>query len=96
MNTDHNSLKKDEDNPIWTEDDFKKAQPAQDVLPKEFFESMKRGRGERGKQKSPTKQQVTLRLDPDIIEYFKSATSDGWQTRLNQALKSYIDEHPLQ
>ena len=95
MNKDHNSLQGDEENPIWTEDDFKKAQPAQDVLPKEFFEGMKRTREQRGKQKAPTKQQVTLRLDPEIIDYFKSETPDGWQTRLNQALKSYIHEHPI-
>ena len=96
MNKDHNSLQDNAENPIWTEEAFEKAQPAPDVLPKEFFEAMKRSRGKRGKQKAPTKQQVTIRLDPDIIDYFKSEKSDGWQTRLNQALKSYIDEHPIQ
>ncbi|GBF80890.1 BrnA antitoxin family protein [Aphanothece sacrum] len=95
MNKDHDSLKEDEENPIWTKDDFEKAQPAQNVLPKEFFASMKKARGQRGKQKDPTKQQVTLRLDPEIIDYFKSQKPEGWQTRLNQALKSYIDEHPI-
>lgn len=95
MNKDHNLLQEDEENPILTKDNFEKAQPAQEVLPKEFFASMKRARGQRGRQKDPTKQQVTLRLDPEIIEYFKSEKPDGWQTRLNQALKSYIDEHPI-
>ncbi|EAZ91612.1 BrnA antitoxin family protein [Crocosphaera chwakensis] len=95
MNKDHNQLQENDENPIWTKEDFEKAQPAQRVLPKEFFEAMKRTRGERGKQKAPTKQQVTLRLDPEIIDYFKSIKPDGWQTRLNQALKSYIDEHPI-
>jgi uncharacterized protein (DUF4415 family) len=96
MNKNHNVLQGNDENPIWTEEAFEKAQPAQEVLPKEFFEGMKRARGQRGKQKAPTKQQVTLRLDPDIIDYFKSDKPDGWQTRLNQALKSYIDEHPVQ
>ena len=37
-----------------------------------------RKRGERGPQKAPTKQQVTLRLDKDVVERFR-ATGAGWQ-----------------
>jgi uncharacterized protein (DUF4415 family) len=29
---------------------------------------------------------VTLRLDPDVIDYFK-AEGAGWQTRINAALR---------
>lgn len=32
------------------------------------------------------KKPVSLRLDPDVIEYFKS-TGEGWQTRMNAALR---------
>ncbi len=32
------------------------------------------------------KQQVTLRLDADVVKKFR-ATGDGWQTRINEALK---------
>jgi uncharacterized protein (DUF4415 family) len=45
-----------------------------------------RGRGERGPQKAPTKQQVTLRLDHDVVERFR-ATGAGWQKRINEALR---------
>ena len=45
-----------------------------------------RGRGERGPQKTPTKQQVTLRLDKDVLERFRS-TGSGWQKRINEALR---------
>jgi uncharacterized protein (DUF4415 family) len=45
-----------------------------------------RGRGERGPQKAPTKQQVTLRLDRDILDRFR-ATGEGWQSRINDALR---------
>lgn len=45
-----------------------------------------RGRGERGPQKAPTKQQVTLRLDRDVVERFR-ATGPGWQARMNEALR---------
>ncbi len=45
-----------------------------------------RGQGERGPQKAPTKQQVTLRLDKDVVERFR-ATGAGWQSRINDALR---------
>jgi len=45
---------------------------------------VRRGRG-RPKVASP-KQQITLRLDADIIERFR-ATGPGWQARINDALR---------
>lgn len=45
---------------------------------------LKRGRG-RPKAERP-KQQITLRLDADIIERFR-ATGPGWQARINEALR---------
>lgn len=41
---------------------------------------------------SGTKTQVTLRLDVEIIQKFK-ASGDGWQTRINDALKSWVQSH---
>lgn len=41
---------------------------------------------------SGTKAQVTLRLDVDVLEKFK-ASGDGWQTRINDALRSWIQTH---
>ena len=41
---------------------------------------------------SGTKTQITLRLDVDVVETFK-ATGDGWQTRINEALKSWVKAH---
>lgn len=41
---------------------------------------------------SGTKAQVTLRLDVDVVEKFK-ASGDGWQTRINDALKSWVQTH---
>lgn len=32
------------------------------------------------------KQAIKLRLDPDVLEYFR-ATGPGWQTRINNALR---------
>ncbi|WP_267393880.1 MULTISPECIES: BrnA antitoxin family protein [unclassified Sphingomonas] len=41
----------------------------------------------RGVQRAPTKQQVTLRLDPEVLAKFR-ATGRGWQARINAALKA--------
>ncbi len=41
---------------------------------------------------SGTKAQVTLRLDVEVLEKFK-ASGDGWQTRINEALKSWVQTH---
>lgn len=38
------------------------------------------------------KKQVTLRLDADIIDTFKSQGA-GWQTRMNEALRQAINNH---
>ena len=41
---------------------------------------------------SGSKIQVTLRLDVEVIQKFK-ASGDGWQTRINDALKSWVQSH---
>ena len=41
----------------------------------------------RGVQRLPTKQQVTLRLDQDVLARFR-ATGPGWQSRINAALRA--------
>lgn len=41
---------------------------------------------------SGNKTQVTLRLDVEVVEKFR-ASGDGWQTRINEALKSWVRTH---
>ena len=36
------------------------------------------------------KQQVTIRLDPQVVEHFKRA-GRGWQSRINAVLRSYVE-----
>ena len=52
------------------------------------FKKLRRGRP----LGSGTKTQVTLRLDADIVDKFR-ASGDGWQTRINDALKSWVQTH---
>jgi uncharacterized protein (DUF4415 family) len=45
-----------------------------------------------GKFYRPVERQITLRLDADMIEWFKS--QDGkYQKRINQALREYMERH---
>jgi len=41
------------------------------------------------------KQQLTLRIDADVIAWFKSHTpnGEGYQTRVNRALRAYVEQH---
>lgn len=41
---------------------------------------------------SGTKKQVTLRIDSDVLESFKGS-GDGWQTRMNDALREWLQSH---
>ena len=71
-------------NPEWTTADFSRSKRVWEIP--ELAHLSKRGPGQRGAQKSPTKQQVTLRLDKDVVERFR-ATGAGWQVRINDALR---------
>ena len=46
----------------------------------------------RGKFYRPVKQQITLRIDADVIAWFKDQTPQGrgYQTNINQALREHI------
>ena len=46
----------------------------------------------RGPQKDPTKIAVSIRLSPQVVEYFKSR-GKGWQTQLDEVLRKYVASH---
>ncbi len=45
-----------------------------------------------GKFYRPKKQQVTLRLDADMLDWFRHQ-GNKYQTRINQILRQYMNEH---
>jgi uncharacterized protein (DUF4415 family) len=70
--------------------DIRAMRSAKEVLPSELLRVLpKRKRGERGEQKELKKVAVTIRYSPEVITFFK-ATGEGWQTRMDKALKGYI------
>ncbi|WP_425230690.1 BrnA antitoxin family protein [Sphingomonas sp.] len=78
----------DDDLPEWTDDQLDRAElvvggkvvrPANGTL-------MRTGRPPLG---GAAKRQVTLRLDPDVVERFR-AGGPGWQGRINEALRKAV------
>lgn len=77
-----------------TRKDIRNMRSAKKVLPTNLLEVLpKRKVGQRGQQKTPTKVSVTLRYSPEVVKYFKE-TGDGWQIRMDEALKEWIRKHP--
>ena len=66
---------------------FERARPASEVAP----HIVRRYRRTRGKQRAPTKSQITLRLDADLVLHFRE-TGKGWQTRINDTLREAVFE----
>ena len=73
-----------------TREDMERFRPAAEVLPPELVAVLpKRKPGQRGAQKQPTKEPVTIRYSRDVLEYFR-ATGPGWQARIDAALKEWV------
>ncbi|MCB1980749.1 MAG: BrnA antitoxin family protein [Rhodoferax sp.] len=71
-------------------EDLARFRPAADVAPS----SLARKLGVRGPQKTPTKERITIRLSPDVVRRFR-ATGEGWQTRVDAALKDWLKSNKL-
>lgn len=74
----------DDDAPELTADLLKQARPAREVLPETVLTQFKRSPGR--PKAELTKTAVSLRLDADVVDYFRK-TGPGWQTRINAALR---------
>ena len=77
----------DPDNPEWTDEMFARARAEEHLLPADVRGLIKRPLGR--PPQSVVKQAVKLRLDPDIIQRFKSE-GRGWQSRMNEALRKSV------
>jgi hypothetical protein len=53
-----------------------------EALPRETAAAVRGYRGQRGPQKSPTKELTSLRIDRDVVAAYR-ATGAGWQTPAN-------------
>jgi uncharacterized protein (DUF4415 family) len=71
------------DSPPLTERMLKGMRPVRESMPPEIFAKLTKVRGP---QKTPTKEAVSLRLDRDVLDHFRS-TGPGWQTKVNDVLR---------
>jgi uncharacterized protein (DUF4415 family) len=65
--------------------DIKRFQRAKQALPGTLLKKI----NVRGAQKTPTKERITIRLSPEVVQRFRD-TGDGWQTRVDSALKEWL------
>jgi uncharacterized protein (DUF4415 family) len=73
-----------------TKEDMKRFRPADEILPPQLLAALpKRKPGQRGAQKRPTKEPVTIRYSRDVLEYFRT-TGPGWQACIDDALKEWV------
>ncbi|WP_429930602.1 BrnA antitoxin family protein [Agrobacterium vitis] len=76
----------DPDNPELSEAQRSNGRPFRAAFP-ELAASIDREKAKRGR---PTvdnpRQQISVRLDPEIIQHYKS-TGKGWQSRMNEDLR---------
>jgi len=70
----------------WTDEDFARAKRTPADLP-EVIAGIRRARGP-----TRTKEAISIRLDMDLVEKLR-ATGPGWQSRINDALREWIEKN---
>ncbi|VVD78748.1 hypothetical protein PFI31113_00996 [Pandoraea fibrosis] len=88
----------DPDSPPLTDTQLKKMRPAREVLTKalgkERTDALLKRRGRPALPENERKVTLNMRADRDVVDAFK-ATGDGWQTRMNDALREYARSHHM-
>lgn len=72
--------------------------PEEKINTKDVPEVLDWSGAQRGVFFRPIKKQLTLRLDLDIIDWFKrhARKGEGYQTNINRALREYVEGHAHQ
>jgi uncharacterized protein (DUF4415 family) len=80
------AIASDPDAPEATDEQIAQARPFREVFP-DLAANIDREIARRGRPpvENP-RQQISVRLDPDVITHYKS-TGKGWQSRINEALR---------
>jgi len=59
-----------------------------EISPEQFARAVVR----RGLKPSPAKVQLTIRVDRDVLEWYRKK-GRGYQTRINKLLRAYMEAH---
>lgn len=76
-----------DDSPEWTDEDFARARPADEVFPPDVAALLVRKPGRPPLAPDARKRSVGIRLSPDVLEALK-ATGANWQRRADEALRA--------
>jgi uncharacterized protein (DUF4415 family) len=92
-------MKKDSSNPL-TPDQIAELQalaalPDDQINTRDVPEQKDWSGARRGVFFRPIKKQLTLRLDADVVDWFKThaPNGEGYQTSINSALREYVVQH---
>ncbi len=70
------------------------AMPDEEIDTSDIPEILDWSGAKRGLFYRPIKQQLTLRIDSDVVAWFKGrAKAGGYQTQINKALREYVAGH---
>jgi uncharacterized protein (DUF4415 family) len=69
-------------------EDIKRFRPIREVSSEQSLRKL----GIQPEPKASTKERTTIRLSRDVLERFR-ATGPGWQTRVDAALREWLDSH---
>ncbi|VEJ45250.1 BrnA antitoxin family protein [Bartonella vinsonii] len=79
------------DSPPLTDEELARLKPATEVLPASFFKYVDNERRKRGRPPiASPKEAITLRLDSNVIAFFKAQGKD-WRIRMSEVLKKASD-----
>ncbi|MHB1631009.1 MAG: BrnA antitoxin family protein [Acidithiobacillus sp.] len=82
------SHEKKTENPEWTTENFAKTMPFS-----RLSDGLRAKLSVRGTQKTPSKERITICLSGEVVERFR-ASGSGWQTRIDAALREWLETHP--
>jgi uncharacterized protein (DUF4415 family) len=72
--------------------DFADFHPAAEVLPRSLGGKLALAR--KSQQETPAKIRISLTLSHDIVERFRAAGED-WEGGIEEALREWLDTHPI-
>ncbi len=88
MNKKQHPEQTDDNNPEWTPEMFKQA------VGLEGLPASLQGKLRGSPKAAVTKERITIRLSPDVLGAFRS-TGQGWQTRVDAALRDWLKTHSV-
>lgn len=64
--------------------------PDLQAIPRDWYKHARLETGIPVPPPAENKRPVTMRLDPDVVDFFKGQ-GRGWQTRINAVLRAFVD-----